>query len=57
MELKITKFFTETCPRDYQASVAEIGELSSLLLARLPQLIADFKGDMLAIGFEWKETV
>ena len=26
MELNITKFFTETCPRDYQASVAEIGE-------------------------------
>lgn len=25
MELKITKFFTETCPRDYHASVAEIG--------------------------------
>lgn len=25
MELNITKFVNETCPRDYQASVAEIG--------------------------------
>jgi hypothetical protein len=25
MELNITKFFNETCPRDYSASVAEIG--------------------------------
>lgn len=25
MEINVTKFFTETCPRDYQASVAEIG--------------------------------
>jgi hypothetical protein len=31
-------------------------ELSALLLARLPQLIADFKADMLKIGFEWRET-
>ena len=41
---------------DEQLSLPK-SELSSLLLARLPQLIADFKGDMLAIGFEWKETV
>lgn len=39
-----------------QLSLTE-SELSALLLARLPQLIADFKGDMLVIGFEWKETV
>ena len=25
MELNITKFFNETCARDYQASIAEIG--------------------------------
>lgn len=26
MELNITKFFNETCAKDYQASVAEIGQ-------------------------------
>lgn len=32
-------------------------DLKAELLARLPALLAAFKADMLAIGFEWPETV